>query len=171
MRRVITAGRSHVAAVEDLHMRTSEAAARRTGRPWYQAAAPPRGHENGHGRGAAETDTKRREESRRRSSMSERPGDTTQAQAIDRLADLVGRLEGQTAPWVLGWSRERWQGLLVGVLLTLVLVVVGLVGYWRFGPPSTLQAELVLYRHLWAVTTEAERERIHSRLRSGTPSP
>ena len=67
------------------------------------------------------------------------------------------------------WSRAWWQGLLVGMALTLMLVGIGLTGYWLVGPPSAMEAERALYRRLWAVTTEAERARIQERLQSGTP--
>lgn len=89
---------------------------------------------------------------------------TVLATETDRLAWLVERLEGQAATWLLGWTKAHWQGLLVGMVLPLVLGGVGLLGYGLFGPPSTLRAELALRRQLWAVTTEAERERIETRL-------
>ena len=86
------------------------------------------------------------------------------ATETDRLAWLVERQEDQAATWLLGWSQAHWQGLLIGVALTLFLGAVGLLGYWLFGPPTTLRAELSLHRQLWAVTTEAERQRIQTRL-------
>ena len=94
---------------------------------------------------------------------------TAQTQATERLERLVWRLERQSTTF-LGWSRARWQGLLVGMVLTLMLVGIGLTGYWLVGPPSAMEAEVALYRRLWGVTTEAERARIQERLRSGTPS-
>ena len=94
---------------------------------------------------------------------------TAQTQATERLDRLVWRLERQSAT-VLGWSRARWQGLLVGMVLTVVLVAIGLTGYWLVGPPSAMEAEVALYRRLWDVTTEAERARIRERLQSGRPS-
>ena len=94
---------------------------------------------------------------------------TAQTQATERLDRLVWRLERQSAT-VLGWSRARWQGLLVGMVLTVVVVGIGLTGYWLVGPPSAMEAEVALYRRLWDVTTEAERARIRERLQSGRPS-
>ena len=73
------------------------------------------------------------------------------------------RLERQTMTF-LGWSRTRWQCLLVGMVLTLVLGGLVRAGYWLVGLPSALEAEVALYRRLWGVTTEAERARIQERL-------
>ena len=88
----------------------------------------------------------------------------------ESVVEAVETAEERQSATFLGWSRARWQGLLVGMVLTLVLVGIGLTGYWLVGPPSAMEAEVALYRRLWSVTTEAERARIQERLRSGTPS-
>ncbi len=88
----------------------------------------------------------------------------------ERVVEAVETAEERRGATFLGWSRAQWQGLLVGMVLTLVLVGIGLTGYWLVGPPSALEAEGALYRRLWGVTTEAERARIQERLQSGRPS-
>ena len=88
----------------------------------------------------------------------------------ESVVEAVETAEERQSATFLGWSQAPWQGLLVGIVLTLVLVGIGLTGYWLVGPPSALEAEVALYRRLWGVTTEAERARIQERLRSGTPS-
>ena len=88
----------------------------------------------------------------------------------ERVVEAVETAKERQSATFLGWSWARWQGLLVGMVLTLVLGGIGLAGYWMVGPPSALEAEVALYRRLWGVTTAAERARIQERLQSGTPS-
>ena len=93
---------------------------------------------------------------------------TEQATQTARLAWLVERLERQTTPWLWNWSRERWLGLLIGVLATVVLGGGGMTLYWRLGPPSAVWVQLTTYRSVWAVMTQAEREELLRRRDQGT---
>lgn len=91
-----------------------------------------------------------------------------QSNATDRLEWVVKRLERQTEPWIWGWSRDRWLGVLIGVLATVILCGSGQTLYWRFGPPSAVWAQLTTYRSVWAVMTQAEREEMMRRRDQGT---
>lgn len=93
-----------------------------------------------------------------------------QSKATERLAWLVSQLERQTKPWIWGWSRDRWVGVLIGVLATVILGGGGLTLYWRLGPPSAVWAQLTNYRSVWAVMTQAEREEMQRRRDQGTAS-
>ena len=91
-----------------------------------------------------------------------------QSNATDRLEWLVKRLERQTKTWLWNWSRDRWLGVLIGVLATVILGGGGLTLYWRLGPPSAVWVQLTTYRSVWAVMTQAEREELLSRRDKGT---
>ena len=91
-----------------------------------------------------------------------------QSNATDRLEWVVKRLERQTTPWLWNWSRDRWLGVLIGVLATVLLGGGGQTLYWRLGPPSAVWAQLTTYRSVWAVMTQAEREELLSRRDQGT---
>ena len=93
---------------------------------------------------------------------------TEQSNATDRLEWVVKRLERQTQPWLWNWSRDRWLGVLIGVLATVLLGGGGLTLYWRLGPPSAVWTQLTTYRSVWAVMTQAEREELLSRRDKGT---
>ena len=84
-----------------------------------------------------------------------------------RLTNLAKRLEAQTAPWFLGWSRNWWQMLSLALSVSLIVSLMGTTIYWRYGPPARardrLEAQLSTYQGLWNVMTEAERERIRKR--------
>ena len=86
-----------------------------------------------------------------------------------RLTNLAKRLEAQTAPWFLGWSRNWWQMLTLALSVSLIVSLMGTTIYWRYGPPARarerLAEQLSTYQELWDVTTEAERERIQKRRR------
>lgn len=91
-----------------------------------------------------------------------------QANATARLDWVVKRLERQAKPWIWGWSRDRWVGVLIGVLATVFLGGGGLTLYWRLGPPSAVWAQLTNYRSVWAVMTQAERKEMQRRIDQGT---
>ena len=93
-----------------------------------------------------------------------------QSNATARLDWVVKRLERQTEPWIWNWSRDRWVGVLIGVLATVILGGGGLTLYWRLGPPSAVWAQLTNYRSVWAVMTQAEREEMMRRRDKGTAS-
>ena len=91
-----------------------------------------------------------------------------QSNATNRLEWVVKRLERQTEPWLWNWSRDRWLGVLIGVVATVLLGGGGLALYWRLGPPSAVWAQLTTYRSVWAVMTQAEREEMMRRRDQGT---
>lgn len=80
------------------------------------------------------------------------------------LTDLTKRLEHLHEPWFLKWSRDRWQGLVVTVLVTLLVTTL----YLWLGPQAQerakLEADLALYRRAWNALTETEQKRVEKRL-------
>ena len=91
---------------------------------------------------------------------------------IERQSAVIRRYEAETAPWVLGWSRDRWRGAVMNVAVTLGLSILLLTLFWWTGPPARDRAaleaargEVTTCREIWAVMTEAERAEFHKRIR------
>ena len=90
------------------------------------------------------------------------------AQECHNLHLLLPAQQEVSAPWLLGWSRDRWQGVVVSVLLALSVSWGGVAIYNAVGPPAqeraALEDELARYRGAWDALTEAEREDINKRI-------
>lgn len=91
-----------------------------------------------------------------------------QLQRLTKLAErqtrLIARYEAETAPWVLTWSRDRWQQVAANVTVTLGVSLLLLALFWWLGPPAEDRAQLSIHRQLWGVMTEAEQTEIRQRL-------
>jgi len=82
----------------------------------------------------------------------------------ERQAALIKRYEHETAPWVLTWSRDRWQQVAANVTVTLGVSLLLLALFWWLGPPAEDRAQLSIHRQLWGVMTESEQNEIRQRL-------
>lgn len=96
-----------------------------------------------------------------------------QLQSLTALSERQGRLlaryEAETAPWVLTWSRDRWQQVAANVTVTLSVSLLLLALFWWLGPPAEDRRQLSIHRQLWGVMTEAEQNEIRQRLWPETP--
>ena len=82
----------------------------------------------------------------------------------ERQNRLLARYEAETAPWVLTWSRDRWQQVAANVTVTLGVSLILLALFWWTGPTARDRAQLSTYQQLWGVMTEAEQNEIRQRL-------
>ena len=82
----------------------------------------------------------------------------------ERQTELISRYEAETAPWVLTWSRDRWQHVAATVTVTLGVSLILLALFWWLGPPAEDRAQLSIHRQLWGVMTESEQNEIRQRL-------
>ena len=89
--------------------------------------------------------------------------ETVAHQATEQTA-LTQRLEHQHAPWLLGWSRDRWRVVGVSVVLALIVSWGGVGLYTAVGPPAKARAEteatLNSYREWWEAATPPQRQQI-----------
>ena len=85
----------------------------------------------------------------------------------EELRALSRRREHQHAPWWLGWSRDRWQVVVVSAVVSVVMTLGAMTLYLEFGPQARERARLkqenTTYQALWAAATEAERAGMRKR--------
>ena len=71
-----------------------------------------------------------------------------------------------SAPWLLGWSRDRWQVVTVSVLLALLVSWGGVTIYEEVGPPAKARAEMAAtlsnFQEWWNAATEQQRAAIQA---------